>query len=193
MAKKRVKVDEQDVEGVAAAKTAATMSAPRAITDDVPKSASLHDHVLSMQRAVGNERTTLVLQRKERAASTDAPWVKKAQKAKKKAVKKAQEKVEDYAPTEANPKFDGWELAHLAERATNEMKNDARNSLYFAEELMLEWYFRTKSRAGGVTLYRIYKKLGDEKRADWWIKVSNGQIKPGQKAQEIEDMSDKQF
>lgn len=151
---------------------------------------SLESHVLGLQRSHGNRAVgTLIVQRapRDRPASTDAPWVKKG----KKPGKKPPEAV-DYAPTERNPKFADWSDSSLTERARQESDSNVKNSLYFAAELYEEYWFRRKDRGGAMLLSRVYAKLGDSKRQEFWMGVAQGTIKPGQKSAD-DDLSDKQF
>lgn len=159
-------------------------------TVERPAPANVSDHLLSMQQSYGNAAVTrIVVQRREKAASTDAPWVKK----KPPKIAKKEEPAEDFAPTSPNPKFSTWETADLLIRAETEAESPVRNSLIFAAELMEEHWFRTKYRPVGLGLYRVYKKLGDSKRAAFWIGVLNGTIKPGEPKSADDDMSDKHF
>lgn len=162
-------------------------------TVERPPPANVSDHLLSMQQSYGNAAVThMVVQRRDKAASTDAPWMKKKPPKTVKDVKK-EEPTEDFAPTSANPKFSTWETSDLLLRAQTEAESSVRNSLYFAAELMEEHWFRLKYRPVGLGLYRVYKKLGDAKRAAFWIGVLKGTIKPGMPKSADEDMSDKHF
>lgn len=152
---------------------------------------NVHDHVLNLQRDYGNAAVTgVVVQRRPKAASTDAPGYKKKKPAP--PAKKAAEPT-DYAPTAPNPKFSTWDNAALSERASHESEATAKNSLFFAAELYEEYWFRTKARQVGIYLGKIYRKVGDEKRAAYWTGVATGSIKPGEKKAADEDMSDKAF
>lgn len=153
---------------------------------------ALETHVLGLQRSHGNRAVgTLLVQRrpKDRPASTDAPWVSKG---KKPPAKKKEPTPEDYAPTERNPKFAEWSDSSLSERARQESDSNVKNSLYYAAELYEEYWFRRKDRGAAMLLSRVYGKLGDTKRQDFWMGVAQGRIVPGRKSAD-EDMSDKQF
>lgn len=147
---------------------------------------NVHEHVLGLQRDYGNQAVTTVVQRREHAASTDAPGHKAAPP-------KKQEKQEDYAPTAPNPKFNGWTDAELTGHATDYEKGDTKNGLAYAIECLEEYWFRHRdqSRAIAMNIWRDYKKLGDAKREAYWLGVMQGTIKPGH--QSSEDMSDKGF
>lgn len=149
------------------------------------RAGNVHDHLLDLQQSHGNTAVAGVVQRRERAASTDAPGARKKQPPKKEAAPTS------YAPTEANPKFSSWATPDLSARAAQESQSTVKNSLYFAAELYEEYWFRTKDRGVAMNLYRVYKQLGDGPRTEFWLGVANGSIKPGQPASE--DMSDKEF
>ena len=162
---------------------------------------ALHDtsDVTSLQQTAGNKAATaavqtLAVQRRGGAASTDAPGVKK----------KKQEEQVDYAPTARNEKFIHEENGALLERANQDAEATVKNTLYEAAERYEEFWFRTKNRAVGINLAKVYKKIGDTKRAAFWRSnlstsllaakpigdakraaywqgVATGSIKPGQK------------
>lgn len=149
------------------------------------RSSGLQSHVLSLQRTFGNTAVrTLLIQRRERPQSTDAPRSKKTKKT---------IEPDDYAPKEGNPKFASWETSALAERGASEADSTVKNSWYFAAELYEEYWFRTKQRAAGEYLARVYKKLADAKRESFWRGVALGTIKPGQKKSADDDMTGKEF
>jgi hypothetical protein len=148
---------------------------------------NVSDHLLSLQRDYGNEAVTTVVQRRPQAASTDAPGHHSSRSKKKEAPQ------EDFAPTEPNPKFNGWTDAELTGHAADAEKGDVKNGLYYAAELYEEYWFRHKDngRAIAMSIWRVYKKLPEPKREAFWLGVFQGKIKPGQSSSE--DLSDKSF
>jgi hypothetical protein len=160
----------------------------RLLVADRATGKSLHDHVLGLQRDYGNGAVTGVVQRKkDRPASTDAPGAKPRKPSPKAPA------IENLAPTAPNPKFSSWATSDLADRARSEMSSDVKNSLYFAAELLEEYWFRRPgdSRAIAMNIWRVYKKLGDDKSTKFWELVYTGQFDPRKPVEE--DMSDKEF
>lgn len=148
---------------------------------------ALHDtsDVTSLQQTAGNRAATTAVQtlavqrRGGGAASTDAPGAKK---------KKSEPAQEDYAPTARNEKFIHEENNALLERANQDAESNVKNTLYEAAERYEEFWFRTKNRAVGINIAKVYRKIGDAKRAAFWQGVANGSIKPGEK--HVSDGSD---
>jgi hypothetical protein len=149
---------------------------------------NVSDHLLSLQRDYGNEAVTTVVQRRGGAASTDAPGHHVKSRAKHEAPQ------EDFAPTEPNPKFAGMSDAELTGHADDYSKGATKNGLYYAAELLEEYWFRHKDSAGraiAMNIWRVYKQLPEPKREAFWLGVFQGRIKPGQASSE--DLSDKSF
>ncbi|MEA3077443.1 MAG: hypothetical protein QOF60_2351 [Actinomycetota bacterium] len=161
---------------------------PGAKTSTEPdRPSTVSGHLLSLQRNYGNAAVTGVVQRKERPASTDAPGAKG-----KKATKKKEPEQTNYAPTEHHPRYGDWTDEALSTRASEAFDQNAKSSWYFAAELYEEYWFRHKEyKPAAMSLWRVYKKIGDKPREDFWVKVQNGEIKPGKP--KTEDMSDKAF
>ena len=142
---------------------------------------SLTDHVQSLQRDYGNAAVTgLVVQRapkgrKSMAASTDIKDVIKI-KDKKGPGKKAPVE-ETFWPTE-NPKFRGADTSSVTSGALKWAQMDGKNELSLATEYLEEAYLRTKARMWADLLYKTYKKLGDKKRSEFWLKVATRQLEP---------------
>ena len=138
----------------------------------VPKESggkSLNDHVLGLQRDYGNAAVGMVVQRRPKAASTDAPWVKKAKKAKPSKVA-PEPVVEDFRPTKphsqygewSTPRIEGWIKDH-GDTATG---LDAKGIAQMEDEL----YRRNPSWQRAINNYRAWSKVkGEEKRAKFWF------------------------
>ena len=139
--------------------------------------------MFALQRAWGNAAVTAAVQRKDRPASTDAPGHHDSPK--------TEPPAEDYAPTAPNPKFSDWTDEALTSRAGAELDSSVKNSWYFAADLYEEYWFRHKGQGAAVGPYRAYKKLGDDKREHFWLRVMQGTIKPGEK--KAEDQTGKEF
>jgi hypothetical protein len=157
--------------------------------DESHRPENVNAHLLSLQRSYGNAAVAGVVQRKprDRPASTDAPGYK----GKKVAPPKKEPEQEDYSKEAHHPKYADWTDENLSVRAKSELDQNAKNSWYFAAELYEEYWFRHQNRGAAMGPWRAYKKIGDTKREEFWLKVMNGAIKPGQPKQE--DMSDKSF
>jgi hypothetical protein len=155
-----------------------------------PARQGVRERLLSLQRSHGNAAVTVAVQRRETAASTDAPGYKAP---KKKAPPKKEAAAEDYAPTARDPGLANWELSALSTEGMKfaSMDGAGKNELSRATELLEEYWFRSKDRGGAMQIARVYQKLHDDKRYAFWMGVSNGSIKPGVKP--AEDMSDKAF
>ena len=144
---------------------------------------SLTDHVLSLQRDYGNAAVTgFVVQRapkgkKSMAASTDIKDVIKIKPGKTggKGAKPAAE--ETFWPTE-NPKFRGVDDPTVTSGALKWARMDGKNELSLATEYLEEAYLRTKARMWADLLWKTYKKLGDKKRENFWLKVATRQLEP---------------
>ena len=145
-----------------------------------PAGKSLTDHVLSLQRDYGNTAVTGVFvqrapkSRKSMAASTDIKDVikVKAGKGKKKAPVE-----ETFWPTE-NAKFRGVDTPTVTAGALKWAQVDGQNTQLLATEYAEEAYLRTKARMWADILYKLYKKLGDKKRQEFWLKVMTRQLEP---------------
>ena len=151
---------------------------------------NVHDHVLHLQRDFGNAAVTgVVVQRRPKAASTDAPGYKKKAPVK----KKAEPVVEDFRPKTGSKEYtpskwpderiEGWLKDHEADAKGLDLKSMGA----MREEL----YYRHPDWRRGLDLYRIFNRIGDKKKADFWLAWFNSKghlldAKP-------EDMSDKAF
>jgi hypothetical protein len=152
---------------------------------------SLNDHVLGLQRDYGNAAVTTAVQRKphSKAASTDAPGVKK--KKGKPVVKDAE--IVDYRPKEGSKQYNptDWPDARL-EGWIHDHADDATGaSLKDIGRMYEELYYRHPDFTKGLNLYRVFKKIGDTNKADFWMAFMNSRghlLDP-----KPEDMSGKEF
>ncbi|HEX2850006.1 MAG TPA: hypothetical protein VHN98_05620 [Acidimicrobiales bacterium] len=153
--------------------------------------ASMHDHLLSLQRDYGNTAVTTMVQRKghPRAASTDAPGAKKS--------KPAPAKEEDYFPKEHSQRFGSWSDDEIEGHINDWTKPDDKghyspNGLDAAAEGAEELWFRHQNRAYAMGVWRVYKLTSDSKRTAFWLGVFQGTIKP-HSADAAESQAGKEF
>jgi hypothetical protein len=142
-------------------------------------SGNLSDHVLGLQRDYGNAAVTTVVQRtpKSKAASTDAPWIKK--KAPKPSKVSKEPVIEDLRPKTGSKEYttslwpserlEGWIKDHGATAKGQTAKDIAR--MY--EEL----YYRKPNWMMGLNISRAWKAGGDDKRAKFWMDYFNSKGK----------------
>lgn len=173
-------------------------------TLDRPHGKNVRDHLLSLQRDYGNGAvTSMVVQRKDGPASTDAPGAKKKAPP---AKKKGPSDEEKYVPKpdstlSSNSVGDlvqwGNDAVEHAEGAKGTPK-DVKNQHDIWYEKAVRYYgqawLKMPSKPGrqvAMYIYKAYKAWGDASAAAFWLKVGAGEIDP--KAPKQEDMSDKAF
>jgi hypothetical protein len=146
------------------------------------------DHVLNLQREYGNSAVTTMVQRapKSRAASTDAPGSKKG----KDKGKKGPAQV-NYAPTSLHYNGTLDQQRSAADdywHGKNGKSMDLEKAAKYMEDVWLLTEGDGPARAVALNVSRIWKEWSEPKRADFWMKVHTGEIKP-----KVEDLSDKHF
>ena len=148
------------------------------------KGTSLTDHVLSLQRDYGNAAVTGVVvqrapkRRKSMAASTDIKDVIKIKPGKAAGASAKKAPAEETFWPEANAKFRGVDTPTVTAGALKWAQVDGKNTQLLASEYAEEAYLRTKARMWADLLWKIYRKVGDKKRADFWLKVTTRQLEP---------------
>jgi hypothetical protein len=140
--------------------------------------------ILALQRASGNAAVAnmveLARKPREKAASTDAPWAAKppssARSGSGSSKAKPPQKKKKHSNRGLTSAESGWDRSTLFGHAMDAM-ND--KDYEHAAALLERAYELQPARDVAMNVYRAYKALGDDEQADYWIKVSQGVIKPG--------------
>jgi hypothetical protein len=139
--------------------------APREPMPDAPTA-----RILELQQSSGNAAVTRLVQRRERPQSTDAPGAGHGHG-------HAPAKPKTLQPNPEVEKFRS--LAEKVEGIQDALRfaSDAQEEKKIAKAIAMyeRAYELGHQQAIGLTLYRLYKELGDAAHADHWMRVFHGE------------------